>query len=368
MSLLNSVLPAARKETGWWTENIVSSPHHVSLVGYALKYFKELDAAMAPNARAETEHTAECHDSVLANQASRSSLWGRRALTAPASDDKTLSGKCNLITGEATPAMLYWQHHGMILLPRWMRCIHPQARLIVTLRDPIQRTYSDFLFFGRLQATKGNVGRGNDARIRYVRALTPETFHDAMEAEIKSLEQCFSRNSDDDDGLSLLWDPPDRSDCDAIRKDQLSLLGFQSRRLPGRLLMSLYPMHMASWLRFFPCDQLLVVRSNGHWGEPTMRAIATFLSVDPESARKAAAAEAVRPEQFAYNKEAFALAAAAAAPPGISSHHRFLSSGSARNKPWPMLNHTRVLLGAFFEAHWSARFPLESDQTETCGA
>ena len=63
---------------------------------------------MAPNARAETEHTAECHDSVLANQASRSSLWGRRALTAPASDDKTLSGKCNLITGEVRRTVGYY--------------------------------------------------------------------------------------------------------------------------------------------------------------------------------------------------------------------------------------------------------------------
>ena len=47
--------------------------------------------------------------------------------------------------------MLYWQHKGMMLLPRFLTCVHPTARLIVTMRDPVARTYSDFHFFGRLQ-------------------------------------------------------------------------------------------------------------------------------------------------------------------------------------------------------------------------
>ena len=38
-------------------------------------------------------------------------------------------------------------------MPRWIACVLPTAKLIVTLRDPIDRTYSDYHFFGRLQAT-----------------------------------------------------------------------------------------------------------------------------------------------------------------------------------------------------------------------
>ena len=99
------------------------------------------------------------------------------------------------------------------------------------------------------------VGKGSEGRASYIRALTPETFDDAMRAEVKSLEQCFSRVGDGDSS-SLMWDPPEHGsggsgvgkwDCEAIRKDQLSLLGFQSKRLPGRLLMSLYPMH-SEWI------------------------------------------------------------------------------------------------------------------------
>jgi hypothetical protein len=47
-------------------------------------------------------------------------------------------GTCSLITGEATPAMLYWEHKGLSLLPRWLACVHPTVKLIVTLRDPVQ--------------------------------------------------------------------------------------------------------------------------------------------------------------------------------------------------------------------------------------
>ena len=35
------------------------------------------------------------------------------------------------------------------MLPRWLACVVPSARLIVTLRDPIERSYSDYYFFGR---------------------------------------------------------------------------------------------------------------------------------------------------------------------------------------------------------------------------
>jgi len=58
-----------------------------------------------------------------------------------------------------------------------------------------------------------------------------------------------------------------RSSAQDIRKDQLWVLGSLSKRLPGRLLMSLYPMHLARWLQYFPCQQLLLVKSDGSFGE-----------------------------------------------------------------------------------------------------
>ena len=240
-------MAASRKETGWWTENIVSSAHHVSLAGYGIKYFKELGevrsahpfyqllewgafflvATMRFFVVVSARHkpipnvfeTVQLFGSVSANSCDAKAdpgeweegsevkmsrkqlinierekekhkklgLFGRRRLSSQGGGEETYHSatfpamheprrgrpllengvvdeggskhhpSCGLITGEATPSMLYWKHKGLTLLPRWMACVHPQVRLIVTLRDPVQRTYSDFNFFGRLQVRFGNL-------------------------------------------------------------------------------------------------------------------------------------------------------------------------------------------------------------------
>ena len=86
--------------------------------------------------------------------------------------------------------------------------------------------------------------------MEYIRRLTPELFHEAMVAEVADLERCFAH---DDATGALVWAPPKSQggrewDCEDIRRDQLSMLGFQSRRTPGRLLMSLYGAFVAKWL------------------------------------------------------------------------------------------------------------------------
>lgn len=117
--------------------------------------------------------------------------------------------------------------------------------------------------------------------------------------------------------------------------------------------MGLIPMHISPWLDYFPCNQYLIIRSEGRWGEVAMRAVAKFLDVSVDSALEAAEATAIRPEQFSYNQEATLLSIAAGA-------------GGAGAKPLPMLNSTKVALQAFFEAHWEARFQPDKGQVETC--
>lgn len=40
----------------------------------------------------------------------------------------------NLTSGEATPCYFYWHHKGVQILPRWMHCVMPHTRIIVTFR------------------------------------------------------------------------------------------------------------------------------------------------------------------------------------------------------------------------------------------
>eukprot|EP00615_Pteridomonas_danica_P000516 CAMPEP_0114334230 /NCGR_PEP_ID=MMETSP0101-20121206/4240_1 /TAXON_ID=38822 ORGANISM="Pteridomonas danica, Strain PT" /NCGR_SAMPLE_ID=MMETSP0101 /ASSEMBLY_ACC=CAM_ASM_000211 /LENGTH=553 /DNA_ID=CAMNT_0001465427 /DNA_START=245 /DNA_END=1903 /DNA_ORIENTATION=- len=290
IAMLKGVVPAHRKETAWWSEGIVNGQRHLTLAAYMLKFFPQLDATIDNLDRGQTLTGNEKN---IGNRMS-----GRRKLS-----DKFSCPQLQ-ITGEATPAMFAFQHRGFSLIPRWLRCIYAPAKIIITLRDPIERTYSDFKFFGKLQATKGRVKITEQET--FVKNLTPETFDTFMHSEVELLTSCFEL-SDDQKGRRLLF-VASKPICKTIREQQLETSGFRSKRLPGRLLQSLYPMHIALWLRYFPCQQLLVVRSEGTWTEPVMRAIALFLEVDPASASKAAAVSSVSPEQFSFSREANQLA------------------------------------------------------------
>ena len=278
---------------------------------------------------------------------------------------------CQSITGEATPSMLYWQHEGKQLLPRWMACSLPSARLIVSLRDPIQRSYSDYYFFGRLQALKGHIPGVNSAlqRAAYVDALNPEGFHNAMVAEVKLLSECFRGG---DGGGRITWSPSNAfaGECRVVRRDQLEKLGFQSTRPPGRLLLSLYPLHMSSWLRHFHCSQMLILRSSGQWSEEQMLAAGKFLGLYGDknseneavlrSIQRAAAAIYRGPESFKFNKKD------SKTDPSNSAKDTVTQRIIINTHNTPMLNATHNLLYNFFSVHWHASFENEINTKEPC--
>lgn len=345
ISLLQGVVAAAQKETGWWNGAIRGGIRAPTIAGAGIKFFRPLATALAP-----TLPDAVCRKNVSKDM-------------------------CDLISGEATPYYLYFQHRGLSLVPRFIACIHPTVRLIVTVRAPVDRTYSDYNFFGRLQATIGGFvkriksnGTDEEKGIAYIRTLTPENFDSAMRAESAALEHCFVKkvrsmvNIDSDKHVRngtalvegrLLWEPPKEHQeaCGEIRREQLEKLAFYSSRPPGRLLVSLYPLHLARWIHYIPCEQLMILRASKTWTESALASVADFLGLDRASAKHAAAGQAISPEkEIAFNKRAQTLARMA----GMGIHAP------------PMLNTTRLLLEEFFAVHWSARFPDHHGQVEPC--
>jgi len=345
LSILDDIVPATQKETGWWVEGIVGSNSlPFGLAGYGLRYFSALSKDVALGTLPTSTQCGE-----LSSNARGSHL-----------------NACKQIAGEATPYMLYRQHYGLSLIPRWLACTHPTVKLIVTWRDPASRTYSDYHFFGKLQATKLHLSKSEASaagktreqveaallasKLAFVRNLTARSFHESMRREISELENCFTVDSD-----GRLWWAPQPSQvklCEGIRAEQLGKLAFTSSRPAGRLLVSLYPMHLARWARYFPCDQLLVVHGvGGQWDDRVIQAIATFLGVTSRGATMAGAAGEVRPEDsIHFNEAGFSLARQA----GVNA------------PPKPMFESTRALLEKFFEKHWHARFPPELGQHEPC--
>ena len=132
IGLMNGVVPATVKETGFWSENIVPSNHRQSLHAYALTFFKDLSAHLAGERKVDKAFLSDPKNSKFKGRtfwkakANCSSLSGRDAET------------CDAITGEATPAYFGWEHSGLAMLPRWLACTHPTVKLIVTIRDPVQ--------------------------------------------------------------------------------------------------------------------------------------------------------------------------------------------------------------------------------------
>jgi len=130
IGLMHGVVPSAVKETGFWSENVIPSQHKESLMSYSLKYFKELSGHISGERKID----------VPLNISRKKYFRGRKYQSAApnCSSPGRDSESCDAITGEATPAYLGWEHHGLAMVPRWLACVHPTVKLIVTLRDPVQ--------------------------------------------------------------------------------------------------------------------------------------------------------------------------------------------------------------------------------------
>lgn len=139
------------------------------------------------------------------------------------------------LTGEASPYYLYHP-----LAPERIRAVVPEAKLIVLLRDPVDRAYSHY----QLEARQGN---------------EPLSFEDAIAAEPERLAGEAARIADDDTYISF---------------------GHQHYSYLAR---GHYLEQLRRWLKLFPRDQLLVLKSEDFFQHPAglYRRVTDFLGLEP---------------------------------------------------------------------------------------
>ncbi len=147
-------------------------------------------------------------------------------LLAKRSAERRLDGP--FITGEASPYYLVNP-----LVPERVRAALPSVKLIVLLRDPIQRAFSHFHQQRRL---------GNE---------TSSSFEEAIERETAVLE----------------------------REDPSSL----AYRKASYLTRGIYVDQLGRWFARFPREQMLILKSEDFFADPaaTERAVCEFLGVPP---------------------------------------------------------------------------------------
>nr|KAI8768830.1 carbohydrate sulfotransferase 15-like [Biomphalaria glabrata] len=156
------------------------------------------------------------------------------------------------ITGDGSVSTLWYnddwwknpENCGMTV-PKFTNAHHvyaviPQARIIIILRNPIDRLYSDFLYFQRSDKS-------------------PEDFHQAAENGIQLLNECIDRF-----GMrACIYN---------------SSVAGKSR---VRLRVGLYYQYLQEWLTLFPRSQVAVVRLEDYSAKPlsTVRQVHTFLQL-----------------------------------------------------------------------------------------
>ena len=145
--------------------------------------------------------------------------WYRQCFPKPRYEDGRRT-----ITGEATPD--YLAH---LLAPERMARMVPEARLIVLLRNPVERAYSDYQHVAR---------RGQE----------PLSFGEATELEEAALAGRNDRRSVRSPGTGGETEGDDERDAT-----------IEARR--GYLYRGIYVDQLLRWRRFFPEERMLVLKS-----------------------------------------------------------------------------------------------------------
>lgn len=174
-------------------------------------------------------------------------------------DHRTL----RLITGEASASTMWdnqaWSYlHGdreeetepPFLAQDFIHAVQPDAKIIIMLRDPVERLYSDYLYFK--MANK-----------------SAEDFHQKVTESVQLFQSCLS-------GRSL------RS---CVYNTSLSNV------MPVRLNLGMYIVFLLDWLTVFHREQILVLRLEDYAAnlKVTIKKVFDFLSVGPLSEQVEAA-------------------------------------------------------------------------------
>ncbi|KAJ0015684.1 hypothetical protein NQD34_013974 [Periophthalmus magnuspinnatus] len=171
-------------------------------------------------------------------------------------DPSTAGSKPHLIIGEASASTM-WDNNAWLyvyenstqgeppfLVQDFVHALQPQARAIVMLRDPVERLYSDYLYFG-------------------ISNKSAEDFHDKVSESLLLFQSCLSESS----LHSCVYNTT------------------VNQAMPVRLHIGLYIVFLMDWLSVFSPEQILVLRLEDHASNTkfTMGQVFSFLSLGPLS-------------------------------------------------------------------------------------
>ncbi|XP_061666372.1 carbohydrate sulfotransferase 15-like [Syngnathoides biaculeatus] len=176
---------------------------------------------------------------------------------SPPANGSGTPARPDLIIGEASASTMWdnnaWVHfydnasaggEPPFLIQDFLHALQPDARFVVILRDPVERLYSDYLYFG-------------------IANKSAEDFHEKVSESLQLLDGCLA----------------DFTLRSCVYNTTLN------NAMPVRLQVGLYAVYLLDWLSVFGRDQILVLRLEDHASDRkrTMHTVFRFLGLDPLS-------------------------------------------------------------------------------------
>lgn len=167
----------------------------------------------------------------------------------------------NIIIGEASASTM-WDNNAWVyfynnttegeppfLIQDFVHALQPDARFIVMLRDPVERLYSDYLYFG-------------------IANKSAEDFHEKVSESLQLFEGCLTM----------------------YRMRACVYNTTLNNAMPVRLQVGLYIVYILDWLTVFSRDQILVLRLEDHASNRkyTMHKVFDFLNLGSLTEQKEA--------------------------------------------------------------------------------
>ncbi|XP_043959692.1 carbohydrate sulfotransferase 15-like [Gambusia affinis] len=162
----------------------------------------------------------------------------------------------NIIIGEASASTM-WDNNAWVyfydnttegeppfLIQDFIHALQPEARFIIMLRDPVERLYSDYLYFG-------------------IANKSVEDFHEKVSESLQLFEGCLMEYT----MRSCVYNTT------------------VNNAMPVRLQVGLYIVYLIDWLTVFSREQILVLRLEDHAFDrkETMHKVFDFLNLGPLS-------------------------------------------------------------------------------------
>ncbi|XP_064601112.1 carbohydrate sulfotransferase 15-like [Liolophura sinensis] len=210
LELHPQIQPPCAKEPHWW------SRHRFAKGGSLLTYLKCFQVA-AERISESNNYTTVVKEPrhQITMDCSASTLWDH--------SNWRYIPQNNLTFDEPTVTNIHSIHH-----------LLPNAKMIVIMRNPTDRLYSDYLYF---QA-----------------GLSAEKFHEKVNQSIALLNTCFRKRTE----RACLYDSS------------------ITRKLEVRLHIGVYSVYIEDWLQLYPRDQFLFLRTEGYGANVTESIVSIF--------------------------------------------------------------------------------------------